>query len=437
MSDKAFKIKLNDELIEYFNETVSEHDHLSLQKTFEGKRYKGVNAWDCICSCMDRIRCTVHYLNDMELTMSNRYGNAFNFMEFMNNSAVIIDAVDMLADIFSVSFTDEDAECRIFNQPGNDGKGTDKNYFKYLRSLCVVHPTNTSYHKSYQQDHDFLTCPYIRWNTGLFAVMVHDGADLHAKVYDNEPNSIGDHIPIYMAQIFDFVKYRYGLITKVAGGIRRYHSEVISELRGTPVPERRDDESEAEYFLRLQKEHVERFGGGYDYIYDYACKILEFVPTNPANSDAVARYQNAWRLAMGFELNALRNVSYEGFENSGVVGTDEDSEAALISKLYYSHSECPELKELSYELSKLHYLDGTYGPSDSHWGRMMLQELLPVFSKYIEFDPGLKDWELYVLSNIALYEIALDHPSVLNDSIPWDSRYRKLDNFQEGQVPDA
>ena len=213
MSDKVFKIKLNDELIEYFNETVSEHDHLSLQKTFEGKRYRGVNAWDCICSCMDRIRSTVHYLNDMELAMSSRYGNAFNFMEFMNNSTVIIDAVDMLADIFSVSFSDEDAECRIFNQPGNDGEGSDKRYFQYLRSLCVVHPTDTSRHKRYQQDHDFLTCPYIRWNTGLFAVMVHDGADLHAKVYDNEPNSMGDYIPIYIPQVFDFVKYRYGLIT--------------------------------------------------------------------------------------------------------------------------------------------------------------------------------------------------------------------------------
>lgn len=114
MSDKVFQIKLNDDLIEYFNEVVSEHDYLSLRKTFEGKKYNGINAWDCICSCMDRIRFTVRYLNDITLEMSNQYGNAFNFMDFMNNSAVVIDAVDMLADIFAVSLAEEDAECRIF-----------------------------------------------------------------------------------------------------------------------------------------------------------------------------------------------------------------------------------------------------------------------------------------------------------------------------------
>lgn len=435
MSDKVFQIKLNDDLIEYFNETVLEHDYLSLRKTFEGKSYNGINAWDCICSCMDRIRFTVRYLNDMKLEMSNAYGNAFNFMEFMNNAAVIIDAVDMLARVFSISMSEEDAECRIFNQFGDDGKGTDKTYFKFLRSLCVVHPVNTSYHRNYQNEQPFLTCPYIRWNKGVLAVMMNDDADLHAKVYDNILNSIGDYIPIYMSQVFEYVKYRYGLITKVAGGIRRYHSSYIEELRKQDIPGRAATESEHDYLARLKAEHIERFGGGYDYVYDYIISILDFVPTNPVNNDAVERYKNAWRRATDFELNALRNVSYEGFDNCGVHSDSEGN--ALIGELYYCHCDSPSLREYSYQLSKLHYLDGTYGPHDAAWGREMLRELLPVLSKYISFEGRLGDWELYVLSNIALYELALDNPSVLNDSMPMDPQFRRIESTEEGKVPNA
>lgn len=435
MAVKVFQINLNDDLVEYFNEVISEHDYLSLRKTFEGEKYNGISAWDCICSCMDRIRFTVRYLNDMNLEMSNRYGNAFNFMDFMNNSAVVIDAVDMLADIFAVGLTEEDAECRIFKQSGNDSKGTDKRYFQFLRSLCVVHPVDTSRHKRYQQEQDFLTCPYIRWNSGPLAAMMNDDADLHAKVYDNLPNSIGDYIPIYMSQIFEYVKYRYGLITKVADGIRKYHDSYIEELRKMDVPGRAETESEQDYLMRLKAEHIERLGGGFDYIYDYIISILDFIPTNSENYDAVVRYKNAWRRAIDFELNALRNVTYEGFENCGVYSDSEGD--ALIDQLYYCHCDCPALAEYSYELSKLHYLDGTYGPNNSSWGRAMLFELVPLFSKYVVFDKGLSDWELFVLSNIALYELALDNPSILNESIPMDPLFRRVESTEEGKVPNA
>lgn len=435
MTEKVFQIKLNDDLIEYFNEVISEHDYLSLRKTFEGQKYHGIIAWDCICSCMDRIRSTVHYLNDMKLDTLNQYGNAFNFMNFINNAAIVLDAVDMLADIFSVDLTEENNECRIFRQPGDDDEGTDKKYFQFLRSLCVVHPTDTGRHKRYQQDQDFLTCPSICWNSDLTGRMLGEDADLRAKVYDNRPDSIGDYLLIYMNQIFEYVKYRYGLITKVAGGIRKYHSSYIEELKGKEIPNRTETETERDYLSRLRTEHIERLGGGFDYIYDYAIKLLDFQPTSSGNEDSVTRYKNAWKRAFEFELNALRNVSYEGYENCGVYCESEGS--ALINELYYCHCDCPSLKELSYELSKLHYLDGTYGPSNSSWGRKMLRELVPLFSEYVVFDRGLSDWELFVLSNIALYELSLDYPSVLNDSIPNDPQYRRIQETDEGSAANA
>lgn len=51
-----------------------------------------------------------------------------------------------------------------------------------------------------------------------------------------------------------------------------------------------------------------------------------------------------------------------------------------------------------------------------------------VLGKRIVFDyEADSDAELYMLSRIALYEIALMHPCEINDAIPLDSKYRPAD----------
>ena len=91
MGERAFRISLNPGIVESFDEALDEQEHISAQQVFSEKRYRGLNAWDCICSCVHRIRDTVGYLNDMELGRM-AHGNAFDFMEFMNNAAVVIDS---------------------------------------------------------------------------------------------------------------------------------------------------------------------------------------------------------------------------------------------------------------------------------------------------------------------------------------------------------
>ena len=155
-----------------------------------------------------------------------------------------------------------------------------------------------------------------------------------------------------------------------------------------------------------------------------------FVPSNVANAAAALRYANAWRFALSLQLNVLHDMSREGIEHAGI--DNDDTDWILFEHLLYSHCHADELKPFGYNMEKLHYLDGTSGPSDSRWGRLKLCEMDEVLGRYVAFDYETdSDEELYMLSCIALYEIALRNPCEVNDAIPFDSKYRSSDAMEE------
>ena len=84
----------------------------------------------------------------------------------------------MISKIYNVPYEAEnDISC--FNQKGNDGSGNDEKYFKYLRSLCSVHPVETSQHKIYQGDEPEW-CPYI--SGSFFHLELHEDIKIHILV---------------------------------------------------------------------------------------------------------------------------------------------------------------------------------------------------------------------------------------------------------------
>lgn len=104
--EKTFQLHLDPDLVEEFNDSLGKHEHISeqisfVEKAFERKKYRGVPAWDCICTCVHRIRDGVAYLNGQKLG-SMKYRSAFDFINFINNAAVVLDCVQMLADILGV-----------------------------------------------------------------------------------------------------------------------------------------------------------------------------------------------------------------------------------------------------------------------------------------------------------------------------------------------
>lgn len=434
--EKTFQIHLDPDLIEEFNDSLGKHEHISeqisfVEKAFQKKKYRGVPAWDCICTCIHRISDGVAYLNGQKLG-SMKYRSAFDFINFINNAAVVLDCVQMLADILGVDLSEENSRTAAFNMVGTDGEGTDKRYFEFLRSLCAVHPAETDRHGRYQGA-DIVSCPFLIWthSSPMAAVSPWSDCDIHAHAFVNKSNSWGEDVCIQMSQVFAHIKYRYSLLNKIGNELERYQERKIEEFRSVPIPGRGDDEDEVDFVDRLKGVEEERFGSNNDYVYDFAKKALMFVPSNEANAAAALRYANAWRFALSLQLNVLRDMSREGIEHAGI--DNDDTDWILFEHLLYSHCHADELKPFGYNLEKLHYLDGTSGPSDSRWGRLKLYEMDEVLGRYVAFDYETdSDEELYMLSRIALYEIALRNPCEINDAIPFDLKYRSSDAMEKG-----
>lgn len=425
---KTFQTHLNPELIEEFYASLNAYEHISeqisfVEKAFEKKIYRGVSAWDCICVCVHRVRDTVGYLNDQVLGKME-HGSAFDFINFINNASVVLDCIQMLADILGVDLSEENSRSAAFNMVGRDNKGTDKDYFEFLRSLCAVHPAETNRHRRYQNA-EIVSCPYLIWtHTSPMPIPSKwNDCDLHARVFVNSPNSWGEDICIHMDQVFAYIKYRYSLLNKIGHALERFQEAKITEFRNTPLPDRCKGESELAYVDRLKEAEAERFGSNNDLVYDFAKAVLSFEPANPINNAAAERYKNAWRFALSLQFNVLRDMSREGVEHAGI--EDNDADWTLFEHLEYCDCHCEELGRFSYNLEKIEYLDGTAGESDASWGRIKLKEMDAILGKYVLFDyKNDSDEGLYMLSRIALYEIALEHDCEINEAIPLDERYR-------------
>lgn len=429
--EKTFRIHLNPDLIERFNDSLDRHEHISeqisfVEKAFEKKKYRGVPAWDCICTCVHRIRNGVAYLNKQELGRME-CGSAFDFINFINNASVVLDCIQMLADILGVDLKEENSRSTVFNMVGSDGKGTDKKYYEFLRSLCAVHPSGTDRHRRYQGA-DMVSCPYLIW-THTSSMPIPDvwgDCDIHAHAFVNEANSWGEDVCIRIDQVLEYVEYRYSLLGKIEGALERYQESEIQRFRSAPVPEMEKDETELDFISRLKGVERERFGSNNDFVYDFAKKAVSFVPSNRANAEAAHRYAEAWRYALTLQLNVLRDMCREGLEYAGIDG--DNTGWVLFENLKGCHCFCSELDGFDYNLEKTHYLDEGNGPSDASWGRAKLQEMNAILGKRVVFDyENDSDAELYMLSRIALYEIALMHPCEINDAIPLDSKYRPAD----------
>ena len=116
-------------------------------------------AWNRICALMDRIEDIAAHINEMSIERPQHARCAFSFLDLLNHSAVLIDCIYEIARIFDVNMSQYENSCEIFKQDGSDGKGSDKKYFEYLRSICSVHPFETNRHKQFQGS-EFECCPY-------------------------------------------------------------------------------------------------------------------------------------------------------------------------------------------------------------------------------------------------------------------------------------
>ncbi|PGQ46313.1 hypothetical protein, partial [Bacillus cereus] len=311
MTKEVFQICLDPTIIEMLRDKVNEQQNITINKKDGEQR-----AWDKICAIMDRLDDTVDYLNRIKLNTGRYSRSAFDFYDFLNNASVVVDCIKQLAKLFDVPDDKIKLSTNIFNQLGKDEQGTDERYFEYIRSLCSVHPIETSRHKRYQ-DNKFECSPYVMWNNEL--ISYDNDCDIYAVVYTNKDEETLKRVKIYISQIFEYVKTRVEFVKDITDGIDQYQRAIIAGFKQKTIKQESEFDTYIEYLKNLDKELNNRFGSERIYTFDYIIKLFELKLSNFENQHKMNLYLNALKYAIKFEHNSMQNMSYEGFENNGLI----------------------------------------------------------------------------------------------------------------------
>ena len=425
MEREIFQISLDPKLANELRDTVNSELNISINKrqTLKiNRKEKEYPAWSLICAIMDRLDDTVDYLNQLQLNTGKYRRSAFDFFDFMNQSTVIIDCIDTLAKVYDISLAEEDRETDIFNQTGSDGSGNDRKYFEYLRSLCSVHPVETSYYYKTYQDNDFESSPFVAWNDEH--IFRDRSCDLHAIVYINKENDYHKRVKIKIKEIFEYVSYRYNLLGKIIQGIKDYHHKIIQSYVNTPMKLLSDFNNYIDYLNYLIEEEQERIGDDNLYELDFVSSLLCLNLSNPKNQSRYEKYCNALKYAITFHHNAIQHRSFDEFDNNGIIYPEKNVETTLLHELCFVNSWSQERSKYGYQIQKVAYLnfDSDYG--NKRWAYLMLDKMKPFLEKYVSFKNAQGDFEHYALVQIALYFDCLENKCSVNKNIPNDLKYR-------------
>lgn len=416
MRTNQFNIILDLSILEKLRNKINEQYNISYSKQYGKHR-----AWDKICSIMDRLDDTVAYLNEIKLNTGKYRRSAFDFYDFMNNAAVVVDCIKELAKIFDVPDDKIKNSIDIFKQLGSDGKGTDEKYFQYLRSLCSVHPIETSRHKRYQAN-DFECSPYVTWNDGR--IWFNDDCDLYAVVYTNKDQDSIKRVQIYISQIFEYVTTRLEFVLEITDAIEKYYRDSISTFRNRPIKKEHEFNDYTEYLENLEKELIERYGSESFYTFNRIIDLFKLKLSNSENQDKMNLYLNALKYVIKFEHSSLQNMTYAGFENNGLLYPKMNTETSLFNELYSPDSNSDEVRFYGYQLQKINYLSYDSEESNKEWAYTQLEEIKPFLERYVSFKNVHSDFEYYALVQLALYLDCLKHKCLINKNIPNDLKYR-------------
>lgn len=423
--DNEWKLFLDPKVGERLRQTVNDDANISMSatSTVNDRRIKtSFPAWNRICALMDRIEDTAHHLNGITLNPEEDGRCAFSFLDLMNHSCVLIDCVNEIARLYHVNLEEYDKSHSIFNKMGNDGTGSDKRYFEYLRSLCSVHPIETSHHRMYQ-DNEFECCPYVVWNSGF--PRIDEPCNLYARVYTNHHGKENyKEVPIRLSEITAYIEQRYGLLdSRIIPGIDEYKESFRDRYRKKVIKTEGDFDTYTDYLQHLNQEARKRFGYDLDYYFNYIIKFLSLKFNCPHNQQLLSKYQNALKLATQFLHTALQNISYTGYGNNGIKYPKRSMETTLLDCLVFPRSNSSGAHRYGYQLSKISALEDETG-YDRFYAMGMLNEVRPFLDQYVSFDEAKTDFDYFALTQLALYADCLSNKNLLNQNIPNDSAYR-------------
>lgn len=409
-------------------------DNVHKEKQTNGEYY----AWNRICAAMDRLEDTLFYLNSVELGKNKNTRSAFDFYDFINNAYIVIDCIKTIGKIFRVEsrlIEEIEKSSEVFGKRLSEDS-TDQRYFEYIRALCSVHPLCTNHQNEFLNGRKFHCCPFVTWETSL---TWYDGedADLIAFIYPAGKGPTLYH-GLYVTQFEQYLTKWIDFIPKIIEAKNTYTDNEYEKLRQEPVKYLSDfDNDVVQYLTYLKGEYCKRFDYGSEYLFDDYINFFTVKLSDPYNNDALEKYKNAVVYSLEFLRNELQNMSYEGYENTGIKFPESWLETTLLDSLDSISVYDSSFSECSYNLSKIYYMSSSYSYSeyDKRYARMLLEKPKDIINQYVHFTNTEPDQEILVLVRLALYLDALSRKTLLNKNIPNTSEYR-LQILSEEQYAD-
>lgn len=415
MKTKIFTFNFDVGLARQLRDAVNEKQNLSMDKEHDiidtkAKKLVPYFAWDRICTIMDRVEDTLSYMNLIKLGECISRRSAFDFFDFINNAYIIIEGIKTIGQIFALDIKkleqiEKSKQCfgDVFGVGGTDGQ-----FFSYIRSLCSVHPFNTTRHDIYMQGSKLHCCPFVVWSSSSFGFLYNDKRDLSLHLYTSQKDEPTQTIPLYIRQFEGYVNRWLKLIPEIISAIQNYNTSVYEEFRQQKLKDPDNFNSEIEYVFYLKEEYRKRFGDSIDYVFDKAALVLDAKLTSNENTDKFEKYKNAIRYALPFLHRSLQEMRSDEFEYTGIHG-DNYTETYLLIDLVNPHVNTKELSKYNYNLSKVYYLENEhYSVYDKKWARLLLEEMKEFINKYVVFTNEESDKEIAVLVDLMLYLYALE-----------------------------
>lgn len=405
-----------------------------------------LDAYNCICAIMDRIDMLVEHCNSLNVE-NNSITGEFALFDMLNYGQTLIDCIDMLGNIYSDLWKKEITN-DIFDQADKDGKGNDEKYFKYLRSLCSIHPVETTGYAMYQGK-EAEWCPYITSGKDGLHRAINCGrvADFYAIVYRNDQCGFKE-IPIYIVQIFEYIQKRYMDIEKIICLIDGYKQEQIVELKGRHIKTPNEFADYKSYLMNLANEISIRYNKGSEYRVKEWEAILETHFDDSDKENILECYKNELykniehvheqlqkmecdiddmldiNAFTGVIWNDVGNYSYEMNEiytlYPGEFETDSDWNFSFIDmqpelcdqtlKSIFELLEYAKNKKYTHEDMCLFYeaIEQKYILNYSERSRMYLKVMEDVFNGAWQFDYYLNDWHVWVQIQLAQWILQKD-----------------------------
>ena len=424
--DTSICEKLRDKVNEKVNIMILKKDTIHNKKNNTEVNY---DAWNRICACMDRISDTLDYLNGMTLGKCRSSRAAFDFYDFINCSSVIIECIESLCHIFNVdkrylSFCEER---KIFGDIlGN--LGSDEKFFKYIRSLAVVHPSKTNGKHPYILGSIVVQCsPFVTWYSKYNAFTKKENYDLQLVVYSSRNEDKTKWIPLSISQFDEYLSRWLDLINDIIDAVDKYNDSYFDHYRSIPMKTKKEFNNMVDYICYLKEENKKRLNNEFDYIFDKYYYIFTVNLSSKKNQEKLNKYRNAIEYSIDFEAKSLQDMTFEGFEYTGIAIESPSIETTLFLELEHCYSYNSILGKHHYNISKAYMLNPSspYSYYDKIYARDLIKEIIPVLSEYIDITGNEPDVELMVLIDLVLYLDSLKNKSVTNRNIPNDLKYRE------------